>query len=687
MLTFILEAAARSLLMAVTVWACIRVLRVKAVLAQKVAWVLVLLAAVVMPLVMRAPFLALNRALEIPLRSLPGWFAAKSEAGLVAKQVLPAQAADAVKSAIPQIAKPSAAHRDTGSDESNDPVFNIDLKSDLSAQTAPPAVRPQTKVASTVILAEKKPAFWTRQRIKALSFFAYFGIGGILLLRTLAGAGLAYRVRQRATPASGTIADLAPRQGKPLDVRVSLDLNTPVTIGSTVLLPADYAEWDVDKQRAVLAHEQSHVRQGDFYLQLAAAIHAAVFWFSPLGWWLQRKLSELGEALSDRAGMEQAASPASYAEILLEFAAIPRKTSFFSPVAGVAMARTSNPSNLSSRIDRILNARRFRLEFLGGRRHAVLSAVLVPVALVAAVGLVRIAPSVHAAQVGKVVASPDPITAVNIAQAAPPVASAAPAPAPQAPDAEQPQAPEPPAEAEAPEAPEPPPATASGHGFAYAYSNDDDDDSFAVVQGNGNSVSMSGHGGSAFRKAREKYHNNFIWFERDGKSYVITDPAVLAKGQQLFKGNPDLELQQAKLAKMQAELQLKMEKLDPEKIEINLNSPEFKEQMVKLEAELAQLQSIKIKELTEKVTEEKLAEIQERIGNLQGHLGEIQGRIGEKQGELGEKQGKLGEQMGKLGEEMGKIGEEQGRQAEEASKKMRSVIDQAFKDGKAKPVE
>jgi hypothetical protein len=36
---------------------------------------------------------------------------------------------------------------------------------------------------------------------------------------------------------------------------------------------------------------------------------------------------------------------------------------------------------------------------------------------------------------------------------------------------------------------------------------------------------------------------------------------------------------------------------------------------------------------------------------------------------------------------MGKIGEEQGRKAEEASRKMKSVFDQAIRDGKAKPVE
>ena len=91
-------------------------------------------------------------------------------------------------------------------------------------------------------------------------------------------------------------------------------------------MPADYEEWETEKLRIVLAHEGSHIRQGDFYLQLLAGLHASVFWFSPLGWWLKRKLSELGETISDRPGLEEAASSSSYAQLLLEFAALPRPT-------------------------------------------------------------------------------------------------------------------------------------------------------------------------------------------------------------------------------------------------------------------------------------------------------------------------------------------------------------------------
>ena len=101
----------------------------------------------------------------------------------------------------------------------------------------------------------------------------------------------------------------------------------------------------------VLSHERAHVRQRDFLIHTLAGLHCALFWFNPFSWWLQRQLSELGEALSDCAAVEQAESRASYAETLLAFATRCRW-----PLAAVAMA---NSSNLTPRIERLLSDRGF----------------------------------------------------------------------------------------------------------------------------------------------------------------------------------------------------------------------------------------------------------------------------------------------------------------------------------------
>jgi hypothetical protein len=58
-----------------------------------------------------------------------------------------------------------------------------------------------------------------------------------------------------------------------LDVRLSAAVPTPVTFGTTILLPAECLDWGPTKRRAVLAHERSHVLRGDFYVLLLATLH------------------------------------------------------------------------------------------------------------------------------------------------------------------------------------------------------------------------------------------------------------------------------------------------------------------------------------------------------------------------------------------------------------------------------
>ncbi|WP_263349972.1 M56 family metallopeptidase [Acidicapsa acidisoli] len=810
---WILEAAFRSFLMAVAVWAGIRALRLNAVLAQKIAWVMVLLAAGTMPLLMHTSWLALDRigvqALRIPIRPLRS--ASPQSVTQAAPQVVDSNSLQFVNSdsinpdPVVRIPKPSPSHRISRASHA-DEAKSISLHS-VEQYSSVPMVVTETGPASLLVspAPQRSTAFrkqetssagrlfqWAQSKLIVLILpillpilaSLYLAVAGLLFLRIVAGLAIAHRIWRSSQPVTdrvfGSLADPGALQLQARNIRSNPSLTTPVTIGSTVILPADYREWDAGKLRIVLAHEQSHVRQRDFYLQLLAAIHVAIFWFSPLGWWLQRKLSELGEALSDRAGLEQAPNAASYAKVLLEFAAIPRTV----PIAGVAMARSSN---VSSRIERILNARNFRLAFWGERRHAVLAAVIVPAALVVAIAGVRIVPAVEAAQAQTAasIQSATPVsgqvsgtaagqitgqtsgevagqvTSVDSNQAsdqaappAPPTAPASPtgvsvAPVPPTSDVAPMPAPEPAphvnVQVNTDMAPEPPMPPQRPDDSSFAFS-DDDDNSFAIIRGNGQ-VTMSGHAGRALEEAKRKYHSNFLWFERDGKSYVITDPAILAQAQNMLRTSPGLEGRKAELDRLQARLNEEMARMQPEidrasrqnaeiesqmanlqgklaKIQVDkiaeaaakafppeeqekLNremaelapelakikvpGPEFEAEMSKLHSQLAELQSDKFKKLTEDMSkefsEEKLAELQERIGDIQGCIGEIQGRIGERQGELGEKQGEIGERMGRLGEEMGRIGEQQGRESEAASRRLRSVLDQAVRNGKAIPVD
>jgi hypothetical protein len=343
-------------------------------------------------------------------------------------------------------------------------------------------------------------------------------------------------------------------------------VSSPVTIGSGVVLPADWTDWDAVKLRIVLAHERSHVRQGDFYLHLLASLYAAAFWFSPLGWWLKRKLCDLGEAISDRAGLEEAASRTAYAQVLLEFAAMPRPTAL-----GVAMARTGN---LSRRIERLLNEARFRQAFAGSRR-VLLAVLLVPVALIAATALIR----VEAATSGQAATiAPAPPQAPNAASV-PPDAAPAPASAAAAPPTAPPEPPAAaPAAAPAPQAEPAAEASETAHVYGEIHDAADDkaDDKTAVIlnaQADSGTVSTRVYRNRKHfivselewarllvlvlfrrrflctdhrsqrphhvlrrleqRNARHRRQGSqadqggkFLWFSRDGKSYFIDDPST-----------------------------------------------------------------------------------------------------------------------------------------------------------------
>jgi hypothetical protein len=633
---FLLESALRSLIMGATVFAALRLLRIHQVRAQRTAWLLALVGSLAMPALV---------ALRVGPRVLP---AAKN----------------------PHPRSEMWGTQDVGGAAGGgfvDPTLVAKARQGWGTQGVGLAKSGEGRVGNRSL---KSPI--------SLAALIYLAVAGFLLLRLVIGLGIALRLRNQGRRAVLQFGDFN-------DIRVSTRVSTPVTIASTILLPESYAQWDEATLRIVLTHERAHVRQSDFVVQLLAGLHCVVFWFNPFSWWLQRELSALGEAMSDLAAVEEAESRVSYAEVLLEFA-----THGSWLLSGVAMARSGN---LRPRIERLLSDRLFRQSSSGKRRLGMVAGAVVVLALVASTSLVR----VHAAQATAV---PAPMAQAS----APPTA---PAETPAMPDAPPP----PPAGAPGPDA-APPTAgvetntttstavetntntsagegtsaaegTSKGEGNSYAYSYKNDGDSFALVTGDGN-VTFNGDYNDDFKQIRRETKGEFIYYKHAGKAYVIQDPTILARANALYAPMQELGRQQEALGKQQEELGKQQEDLGRKQSEVKIPTPDLKKELASLNEAMEQLKKLESKPT---VDQETLSDLQGKIGDIQGRLGDLQGQAGELQGKFGEEQGKLGEQQGKLGDEQGKLGEKQGKLAEEADRQLKPMVEQAIREGKAKPVE
>ncbi len=606
----------------------------------------------------------------------------------------------------------------------------------------------------------------------ALACIIYASVAIFFLTRLVLGVSFGRRLNRNSQPIDDPralerlyfFANSAGLHGAPRLAESEL-LSVPVTFGikdPSILLPATWREWESAELDAVLAHEISHVARRDALTERLSLLHRGVFWFSPLSWWLDRRLAELAEEASDDAALAAGADRTRYAETVLGFFAALEAAPGRVWWQGVAMA---SAGQAEKRLDRIL-------EWKGSVAMQLKKPVVVAVAFLA-IPVVCVTAAFRP--------TIENVRSPQAQSTQPPAPPAPPQPAPAAATAPAPAAPSTPAAAQAP-APVPNPATTvnvsmvpmmrvnphvvippmarivtmddvstmhfsvkpevhvstnvvvkslasiappvavmpmiswphiaviapqaqqspqSGHSNTLITGEDDDGWQFVVVSGNStvNDWSMHTDGpfsseerGSGFVKSlRQQYPGDFIWFLRDGKAYVITDPATVKRAMEFFAPAQELGRKQQELGKQQEALGAQQEALGKQQEALGERMEKVRVKIPDMSAELQKLEA-ELKQMSDGGTQEDLGRIQEKIGEIQNRIGELQSQAGEQQSQLGEKQGALGEQQGKLGDEQGELGDQQGelgRQQEEASKKasqqMKQLLDEAVAQGLAKP--
>jgi bla regulator protein blaR1 len=726
------EAALRALVAAAVIWSALRLFRVGNVQTQKAAWTLVLAGALVMPLLMRWQWLPARDAIEVPALSR-SYATALSWMHSAATPIPGAALATDSAPLPPPFAwsiPSTTAHMPIQDDA------NIEVADPLAVQPAASA-KALLQSDSVVPLPAADPAQTRSTPILDLAWLIYLAVAAVLLLRLVAGLVSALRLWLIADPVQALDIDGLMPSGS---VRSCRHISSPVNLGSGIVLPAEYTEWSAEKLRVVLAHERAHVRQGDFYLQLLAGFYTAITWFSPLGWWLKRKLSELGEAMGDRAGLEEAASTSSYAQMLLEFAALPRPTR-----TGVAMARTGQ---LTSRIERLLNDTTFHQAFdCGGTCRVALALVIVPLALLTSAALVRVqaagqttAPAQQTSQVQALQASqetgvsnppeqtitdqgqeqpaPAPAPAPPISSAAPPnpaslpAPSAAPAPSPEAvpappalpapgqvvvppvPPIRVQVPPIPPIHVQIPPLPPMPDlskatrlemdAMRNGLYRKYPFFALDGGDTWALVPAAGEPQAGMFYGGhqAEIDQARKTAHAPFLWFQHDGKSYIVEDPSVVAQIEAIEKPLENLRSQMRALGRQQRALGEQLRQKMRLQRQVALPKPDLSKQMADLNAAVDSLKSSQ----GDTVTQAQLMKLQMQIASLQGQVARAERGLYRQNGPWGAEMGEFGRQMGQLGAQQGRLTGQIVHMSLDNQSKIDAIINRSLHNGKAKPI-
>lgn len=288
-----------------------------------------------------------------------------------------------------------------------------------SALSDVPAAMPEMSPASFVAA---EPTIWDDP--SALFLIAY--LGGLMMAGARLVAGLwtlrrwTLGAREVTCPEWTAAFDrvrakaVTPRN---LSLLVSDEASSPLSWGwlrPVILIDRDALELSDDAD-AILAHEMAHVLRRDWPALMLSRLAAALFWFNPLVWLLEREIVQQAEEAADCRAVD-CVEPAKYAQTLVNWA----QFATGSPLPAHSMAPSKGA--LGRRVKAILQGRNAAQSnsfwtFAAMIACIAFAAPLAALELVAARPEATLPPAVNAAP-------------ANVAPALAPAAPAAPALAP-----------------------------------------------------------------------------------------------------------------------------------------------------------------------------------------------------------------------------------------------------------------
>ncbi|MCA9037625.1 MAG: hypothetical protein KDA91_20970 [Planctomycetaceae bacterium] len=240
-------------------------------------------------------------------------------------------------------------------------------------------VRPETLPAAEAASASGNPH--QVMTVMIVSLIVIWGlVAAFLVLRLLVGLWSASQLLKGATvvTSDAVIEPLTLSGVRGVTIRETCQVRVPMTVGwcrPAVLLPAEWRSWSSGKLKAIISHELAHVARRDFLVAFAGELNFCVYWFHPVAWFLQRRLSDLAEEACDDAAIGCTGDRTGYARYLLEVASqLSGGGRRVQP--GLSMARESN---VESRIATILDFQRPLSQRLPWKTTAGIALIAAPV--------------------------------------------------------------------------------------------------------------------------------------------------------------------------------------------------------------------------------------------------------------------------------------------------------------------
>lgn len=463
-------------------------------------------------------------------------------------------------------------------------------------------------------------------------------------------------------------------------------IESPITAGwwrPVVIVPsALLTRLSPELLEALIAHELAHVRRHDYLVNLMQSAVEALLFYHPVVWWLSRRIRDEREQIADDLAARALGEPRRLALALQELDRFQFSTSSLAPAA--------HGGNLMTRIQRLIRP----------SSHAFSWKTALPVLGLAAVCLTvyaqnRPAPAAAVAPVAAVspVASVAPVAAVSSSDAVPAIA---PAPAVGA------------------------IASVLGASADEADAADDGDykveQSYALVRDGHESITVSSDRSDRIdvEHAMRLVDGDFIWFRQDGRGYVIQEPSLIARavaawepaealGEKMEALGKQMEPHSRAMEALGKQMEAASERGEPNSKEMERLGREMEALGRQQEALSRKLEPLaqdmgRVDSAVERETIAKKMEIlHEQMDQLHRKMEPLSQAMEKQSRELeaahqpmealGRQMEEASKPMSELGRRMGELGKQQEKLSHAADSEVKGLIEQALRNGKAKPVD